>query len=244
MSDASSTLALTPTLIPTFVVCVNPNPDLNSAPSSRCCLPQGSATHIASSKLFPMYYASSTATIHLTLTVLTPALRRTASSHAGGLNSEYTEMLQTLNVTDSAIEPADIARWSQEHPGTSAGLTPVDPVFSTPLGKLMPALPPLMYSADPGLTQLGLGLEGGDYFLRLHTPFSIPRLMQRVRHPGDCQVTSAATECDSTVMMLERWRLYAIPIIRQSGLPFRITDSDCLVVVESPIAGLGSGTTC
>ena len=54
---------------------------------------------------------------------------------------------------------------------------------------------------------LGLGLGGGGYFLRLHTPFSIPQLMQRVRHQGDCHVISAATEWDPTAMMLGRWRL-------------------------------------
>ena len=56
--------------------------------------------------------------------------------------------------------------------------------------------------------------------------------MQRVRHQGDCQGISAATEWDPTAMMLGRWRLNPIPIIRQSGLPFRVTDSDRLVVVE------------
>ena len=50
-------------------------------------------------------------------------------------------------------------------------------------------------------------VRGGGYFLRLHTPFSIPQLMQRVRHQGDCQGISAATEWDPTAMMLGRWRL-------------------------------------
>ena len=47
-------------------------------------------------------------------------------------------------------------------------------------------------------------------------------------------------------MMLGRWRLDPIPITRQAGLPFRVTDSDWLVVseTESPIAGLGSGIAC
>ena len=52
----------------------------------------------------------------------------------------------------------------------------------------------------------GLGL-GGDYFLQLHTPFPIPRSMQRVRHQGDCQGISAATGWDPTAMMRGRWRL-------------------------------------
>ena len=75
--------------------------------------------------------------------------------------------------------------------------------------------------------------------------------MQRVRHQGDCQGISAATEWDPTAMMVGRWRLNPIPIIRQSGLPFRVTDSDRLVVlettecrVESPIDGLRSGISC
>ena len=57
---------------------------------------------------------------------------------------------------------------------------------------------------------LGLGLEvrvRADYFLQLHTPFTIPRSMQRVRHQGDFQGITAATEWDPTAMMLGRWRL-------------------------------------
>ena len=50
-------------------------------------------------------------------------------------------------------------------------------------------------------------IRGRGYFLRLHTPFSIPQLMQRVRHQGDCHGISAATEWDPTAMMLGRWRL-------------------------------------
>ena len=82
---------------------------------------------------------------------------------------------------------------------------------------------------------LGLGLSlAGDYFLLLQTPFPIPQLMQRVRYQGDCQGMSAAIEWDPTAMMLGRWQLNPIPIIRQSGLPFmiRVTDSDWLVVLE------------
>ena len=35
--------------------------------------------------------------------------------------------------------------------------------------------------------RFGLGLGLGEYSLRLRIPFSIPRLMQRVRHQRDCQ---------------------------------------------------------
>ena len=72
----------------------------------------------------------------------------------------------------------------------------------------------------------GLGLG---YFLRLHTSFPIPRSMQRVCHQGDCQGISAATEWDPAAMIMGRWRLNPIAI-KQSGLPFRVTDPDWLVV--------------
>ena len=56
-------------------------------------------------------------------------------------------------------------------------------------------------------------------------------------------LTLTCIEWDPTARMLARWRLNRIPI-RQSGLPFRVTDSDWLVCfrgldVQSLIAGLG-----
>ena len=56
--------------------------------------------------------------------------------------------------------------------------------------------------------------------------------MQRVRHQGGCQGMSAAIEWDPTAMLLGRWRPNRIIIMRQAGLPFRVADSDWLVVLE------------
>ena len=70
----------------------------------------------------------------------------------------------------------------------------------------------------------------------------------QVRYRRDFQGISVATEWDPIAIMLGRWWLNPIPYIRQSGLPFRVTDADWLVVlektectVESPILGLGLG---
>ena len=76
------------------------------------------------------------------------------------------------------------------------------------------------FNPSPGEHQLVLSL-------------SCSRLMQRVRHQRDCQGISAATEWTPTAMMLGRWRFKPISIIKQSGLPFRVTDSDWLVVFKN-----------
>ncbi len=41
-------------------------------------------------------------------------------------------------------------------------------------------------------------VRGGLRSCDVHTTFSIPQLMQRVRHQGDCHGISAATEWDPT----------------------------------------------
>ena len=61
---------------------------------------------------------------------------------------------------------------------------------------------------------VGVRVRLGDYFLRLHTPFPIPRLLQRVRQQGGCQRISADTEWDPTAMMQGCQRLHPIPTIR------------------------------
>ena len=67
---------------------------------------------------------------------------------------------------------------------------------------------------------------------QLQISLHILRSMQRARHQENCQGIAAATGWEPSATMLGRWRLNLIPIIRQSGLPFRVTDSDWLVVLE------------